>query len=179
MSTTAIRVPIMDSPSASSPCLRSLLVNTLCIPTSMRLRILRRLVRGRRAATRRTAADQRAPSGTAVGARRGHNRTLNLPTRREGKLFDFDEGVELKLATEGPHAPDDLEAGRRIMVDVAVAIEAPGSVDSVEVPGRSDGISHRVALVRDSAGAVELRGGALDSLDGHPSRLRRVEGEGG
>src|SRR5262249_8783038 len=89
--------------------------------------------------------------------------------------FLLDDGLELEPATEGGLGPDDLEARRRRLVDIAVAVEAPGTVDAVEVPGRGDGPPHRIPLFREVAGALQLGGRAPDSVDGHPPRLHRVE----
>src|SRR6516162_5012318 len=71
------------------------------------------------------------PSGPGSGARPGGAGALVvMPSVRTGLLED---GLELEFAADRPFGLHRLEAGHRVVVDVAVLVEAPLAVDAFEV----------------------------------------------
>src|SRR6267142_3412669 len=91
----------------------------------------------------------------------------------------LEDRLELKLAANRGVGLHHLETGHRVVVDVAVGIEAPLSVDAVEVLGGRDRLAHRLPLLGYVLGALDCGGRALDPVDRDPARLRSVEGVGG
>src|SRR5262245_48983704 len=99
-------------------------------------------------------------------------RRSDAPLPRQGLLEDR---LELELAADRPVGLHGLEAGHRVVVDVAVLVEAPLAVDALEVLGGGDRLAHGLALLEEVLCLLDLRRGPLDRVDDHPRALGRVE----
>src|SRR5258705_427857 len=88
----------------------------------------------------------------------------------------LEDGLELELAADRPVGLHGLEAGHRVVVDVAVLVEAPLAVDALEVLGGRDRLAHGLALLGDVLRALDLRRGPADGVDDDPSALGRIQG---
>src|SRR5258706_551685 len=81
-----------------------------------------------------------------------------------GALFDIlgaptellEDGLELELAADRPVGFYDLEAGHRVVVNVAVLVEVPLAVDTLEVLDGGDRLAHRLTLLGDAAHVDEV-----------------------
>src|SRR5438094_5881724 len=102
---------------------------------------------------------------------------------RAGALFGvlrartglLEDGLELELAADRPVGLHDLETGHRVVIDVAVLVEAPLAVDALEVLGGGDRLAHGLALLGDVLRLLDLRRGPTDGVDDDPASLGGVE----
>src|SRR5213594_2742931 len=87
----------------------------------------------------------------------------------------LEDGLELELAADRPVGLHGLEPGHRVVVDVAVLVEAPLAVDALEVLGGRDRFAHRLTFLSDVFRALQLRRGSADRVDDDPAALGSVE----
>src|SRR5437016_13861320 len=115
-----------------------------------------------------------APATAQEGSSRpgGAVALLGILRARTGLLED---GLELELAADRPVGLHDLETGHRVVIDVAVLVEAPLAVDALEVLGGGDRLAHGLALLGDVLRLLDLRRGPTDRVDDDPTALGRVE----
>src|SRR5882672_447685 len=100
-----------------------------------------------------------------------------------GALFDIlraptellEDGLELELAADRAVGFYDLEAGHRVVVNVAVLVEVPLAVDTLEVLGGGDRLAHRLTLLGDVLRLLDRRRGSADAVDRDAAGLDRVE----
>src|SRR5437867_12969544 len=84
----------------------------------------------------------------------------------------LEDGLELELAADRPVGLHGLEPGHRVVVDVAVLVEAPLAVDALEVLGGRDRFAHRLPFLGVLLRAFQLRRGSADCDDYDPSARR-------
>src|SRR5262245_59090031 len=121
----------------------------------------------------RTGAPERGPPGLGGSSRPGRAAALVVMLSAWTALLE--DRLELDLAADRPVGLHGLEAGHRVVVDVAVLVEAPLAVDALEVLGGGDRLAHGLALLGDVLCLLDLRRGPLDRVDDHPRALGRVE----
>src|SRR6185503_16702664 len=91
----------------------------------------------------------------------------------------FQDRLELELAADRGVGLHDLETRHRVVVDVAVGVEAPLAVDALEVLGGGHRLAERLALLGRILALLDRGGRPLDRVDRDPARFRRIEGVGG
>src|SRR5215813_12692359 len=95
-------------------------------------------------------APERGPLSLGGSSRPGGAAALFVMLSARTALLE--DRLELELAADRPVGLHGLEAGHRVVVDVAVLVEAPLAVDALEVLGRRDRLADGFALLGDVLG---------------------------